>query len=264
MASFSFTTPKNPIMHPETPVFLETSLKNSNNANKQSKMKMDPRTNLNGGEISPVEHIRGLRNENSCGWISGVSCHFGARMTLTEAGADLGPVAGVGDTVLEPTRVVRKLVLEEGAVHDDLAVPAVGDGEGEDNEAKECRDDEEHGEEVEAEQPHKAVAGSGEAHEGDDHDGNADDDERPLEEAEAVGGVGLGAQPYATAQDRDRYQKRYKVHSPYQAVGTSYHLSRLLLMALCFVDFSVPSLQKGWGGSVSIGMKRAPEMAGEL
>ena len=168
-------------------------------------------------------------------------------MSFAEAGADLGPVPGVGYAVLEPAGVVRELVLEEGAVHNDLALSTVGDSEGEDNEAKERGDDEEHGEKVQAEQPREAVASSGEAHERDDHDGDADDDERPLEEAEAVGGVGLGAQPYATAQDRDRYQKRHKVHSPYQAVGTSDHLSGLLLVALCFVAYSVHSLQIGKG-----------------
>ena len=171
-----------------------------------------------------VEQNRGLRDEQPRGGVPAVPRHLGAHTAVAEAGADLGPVPGVGYAVLEPAGVVRELVLEEGAVHDDLAVAAVGDGIGEDDEAEERDDHEEHDEEVDAEQPGEAVAGAGEAHEGDDHDGDADDDERPLEEAEAVGGIGLGTEPYSAAQDGDRYQERDKVHGPDEGVATSHHL----------------------------------------
>jgi len=111
-------------------------------------------------------------------------------VAVAEASADGGPVLRVSDAVAEPAAVVGELVLGEPAVHDDLSVAAVGDGEGEDDEEEEGEDDEEHGEEVEAEEPGLAVAGAGEAHEGDDHEDETHDDDGPLQEADAVGGVG--------------------------------------------------------------------------
>jgi hypothetical protein len=183
---------------------------------------------LNGGEVADVEHARRLRHEHAGVGVARQSPHAGTGVAVAEAGADGGPVLGVGDALAEPAAVVGELVLEEPAVHDDLAVAAVGDGEGEDDEEEEREDDEEHGEEVEAEEPGLAVAGAGEAHEGDDHEDEPHDDDGPLQEADAVGGVGPGRQPDAAAQDGDRDQEGDEVDDPQHARAAAQHLAPLL------------------------------------
>lgn len=179
---------------------------------------------LNRGEVAAEEHGWGLGDEHAGVGVAGAALHPFAGVAVAEAGADGGPVLRVGDAVPEPAVVVGELVLEEAPVHDDLAVAAVGDGEGEDDEEEERDDDEEHGEEVEPEQPGLAVAGAREARQGDHHDGQPDDDDGPLQEADAVRRVGPGRQPDAAAQDRDRRQERHEVHHPQHARPPVPHL----------------------------------------
>lgn len=133
-------------------------------------------------------------------------------MGVPDAGGDVGPVAGAGDAVGEPgAGVVGEGVVPVGAVHDRLAGALAGDGVGEDDEADEGGDDDEHGPQVEVHEDDVAVAGAGEACEGDDHDGDADDDDGPLEELEAVGVVGAAAQPYSAAEDGDGEEEGQEV-----------------------------------------------------
>lgn len=59
-----------------------------------------------------------------------------------------------------------EVVVEVGAVEQGAAGALVGDGVGEDDEAQEGHDDEEHAEEVEPHEEGVAVAGAGEAGQG--------------------------------------------------------------------------------------------------
>jgi hypothetical protein len=195
---------------------------------------------LNRGEVAAVEHGGRLRHEHARVGVPREAPHAGAGVAVAEAGADGGPVLRVGDAVAEPSAVVGELVLGEAAAHDDLAGAAVGDGEGEDDEEEEREDDEEHGEEVEAEQPGLAVAGAGEAHEGDDHEDEPHHDDGPLQEADAVGGVGPRRQPDAAAKDRDRDQEGYEVHHPQHARAPAQHLA-LALPGCCAVSWTFSS-----------------------
>lgn len=137
---------------------------------------------LDRGEIPLGEHVLGLGEEQAGVGVADVARHVLAGVGVAEAGADAGPVAGVGNPIAEPPGVVGELVLEEGAVEDDLPVAAVGDGEGEDDEEHEGGDDEEHREEVEPEQPREAVACPGEARERHHHERHSDGQQRPLQE----------------------------------------------------------------------------------
>ncbi|KAL6967346.1 hypothetical protein U1Q18_033154 [Sarracenia purpurea var. burkii] len=153
-------------------------------------------------ELSEVERISRLGRTPS------LSTHLGANLGVPNTGADLGPVALVGDAVLQPAAgVVFEVVLEVDPVEDGAAGALGGDGVGEDDEAEEDADDEEHGPEVDVHEKGVAVASAGESGEGDDHDGGSDDDDRPLEELQAVGGVGSAAQPYSATEDGDGEQE---------------------------------------------------------
>lgn len=87
----------------------------------------------------------------------------------------------------------------------------LGDGVSKNDEAYEGANDEEHDKEVEPHEEGVAVACATETSERDDHDGNTDADEGPLEEFETIGGVGAAAQPYAAADDGEGKEEGYEV-----------------------------------------------------
>lgn len=136
-------------------------------------------------------------------------------MWIPYARTDLAPVTISGDPIREPTRIVLQRVVEVDPVQDGSAGALVGDGVGEDDEAEERGYDDEHGPQVEVHEEVVAVARAGETSEWDDHDGDADDDERPLEELHAVGVVGAAAQPDSAAQDGDWEDEGEEVEEPY-------------------------------------------------
>lgn len=152
-----------------------------------------------------IKHVDGLRQ--ATGGSGDVPADFG----VSNAGGDLGPVGVVGDAVAEPAGVVVEIVVEVGAVGLGAAGAAFGGGVGEDDKADEGADDEEHEEEVEPHEECVAVAGAAEAGEGDDEEGDADPDEGPLEELDAVGGVGAAAQPHAAADDGEGQEEGQEI-----------------------------------------------------
>lgn len=115
---------------------------------------------LNRAEFSEVKHFSSFRDAiNSPG-------HLPTHVRISDARTDLGPVAVAGDTVGEPgVGVVGEGVVQVGPVQDGLAGALGGDGVGEDDEADEGGDDEEHGPQVEVHQEAVSVARAGEARE---------------------------------------------------------------------------------------------------
>lgn len=182
------------------------------------------KTHLYRGKIPLVEHGCGLMHNHSGIGVPHVLGHATARVGVAEARRYLIPVSGVRHPILEPPGIVTQLVLQEGAVEHHLPVAVVGDGVGEDDEEEERGDHDEHGDEVELQEPRDAVAGAREAREGYHQDGQSDDDERPLQEAEAVGRVRLHAQPYAAPEYRDGHQEGYEVHDADDTRASPYHL----------------------------------------
>jgi len=152
---------------------------------------------LNWSELSEIEQISRLSDTPN------FPPHLPAHLGIPNTRADLLPVGLARHALLQPPGVIAQLVLQVSPVRHGMTGSLVGDGVGEDDEADEDGDYDEHGPEVGVHEEGVAVAGAGETGEGDDHDGDADDDERPLEELEAVGVVCAAAEPDAAAQDGD-------------------------------------------------------------
>lgn len=146
---------------------------------------------LNRGEMSDVEHIRSLGHP-----INGYP-HPPTCFRIPNTRNNLPPVAITRHALLQPPRIVLKIILQVSAVHHPPTGPLVGDNVGEYDEPDQNGNDQEHDDEVEPHEEGVAVTRAGEPRQGHDHDADADDDERPLQELEAVGVVGPAAQPYS-------------------------------------------------------------------
>ena len=135
---------------------------------------------LNRAEFSEVKHICSFWNTTN------KSSHLTAGLGVPYTGSNLSPVTITGHALLQPTRVVLQVIVHISSVLHDPTRTFVRHHVGEDDEADEDGDDEEHDEEIKPHQKSVPVARAGETGERDDHDGSSDDDERPLEELEAV------------------------------------------------------------------------------
>lgn len=87
---------------------------------------------------------------------------------------------------------------------------AAGDDEDEDSEAGERHHEEEHADQVGEEKPGQAPEGGDEAGETDGEDGDAEADQRPLEQLDA-GAVHLCGEPDTGGDDRDGEQRSHQV-----------------------------------------------------
>lgn len=141
--------------------------------------------------MGEVEHIRSLGHP-----ING-SPHPTTHFRIPNTRSNLSPVALTRHALLQPPRIVLKIILQVSAVHHPPTGPLVGDNVGEYDEPDQNGNDQEHDDEVEPHEEGVAVTRAGEPRQGHDHDADADDDERPLQELEAVGVVGPAAQPYS-------------------------------------------------------------------
>lgn len=101
----------------------------------------------------------------------------------------------------EPGEVVE-MVLQVRAVGLEVAGASNGDHVNETHQAGEENDENEHGDQVNDQQPTDAPEGSDEASNGDDEDDDTEEDEWPLEDLNA-GIVLLGGEPDSGADDGD-------------------------------------------------------------
>lgn len=140
-------------------------------------------------------------------------------ISLTKLGTGLGssqtrpysaPVVTAGDMVPEPRRESIQPVLAKPRTGDDVRAVGARDDEGEHNEGEEQDNEYEHADQVD---PQKALlfpVGADEAGKGDQQECDSDEDERPSEPADAVV-VGLGGEPYAGRDDRNRAHESKEV-----------------------------------------------------
>lgn len=152
---------------------------------------------LNRIKLPVVEHVSSLRNTINS------PPHLLTNLRVPHTRSNLPPVAITRYALLQPARVVLQVVVLVSPVRHRPARPFIRHGVSENDEADQGSYDEEHDEEVEPHEDSVAVTSSGEAGQGDDHDRDSDDYERPLEELEAVGVVGSAAEPNPTAEDWD-------------------------------------------------------------
>lgn len=172
---------------------------------KKKKQKGSIRTYLNRSEMSKVKHIDGLRHARDG------STNFPASLRVSNTWTYLTPVSIIGHAVPKPTRIVLQVIVKVVTVRERATGAFLSDGVSKNDEAYEGADDEEHDKEVEPHEEGVAIAGATKTSERDDHDGDADADEGPLEELETIGGVGTAAQPYAAADDGEGKEEGYEV-----------------------------------------------------
>lgn len=154
-------------------------------------------TYLNRIKLSVVEHVSSLRDTIN------TPPQLLTNLRVPHTRSNLPPVAIIRYALLQPARVVLQEVVLVRPVRQRPARPFIRHGVSENDEADQSSYDEEHDEEVKPHENSVAVTSSGEAGQGDDHDRDSDDYERPLEELEAVGVVGSAAEPNPTAEDWD-------------------------------------------------------------
>lgn len=137
-------------------------------------------TYLNRGKLSEIEHIRSFRHP-----ING-SPHLSTLFRVPNTGTNLPPVAITGHALLQPPRIVLKVIVGVSPVHHPSTRPFVRDNVCEDYEPNQHRNDHEHDNEVESHEEGVSVTRARETRQGNHHDAHADYDQRPLKELETI------------------------------------------------------------------------------
>lgn len=111
----------------------------------------------------------------------------GTHVRVNQTALDPIPILNIGDSFLQPIRVIADVILSIPSIRQNLSGAAICDGESEDGEAETEEYEEEHCAEVKPEKTRDTAASSHESCNGDEHEKDSENDHWFVEETLTLG-----------------------------------------------------------------------------